>query len=80
MKTPNQNFTPNLNTQLLATRSDLALQPGLIIDQTPQAGEEVDYGYRVGVTVSGFPWPWSVTASHTLNQSLTSTHSDRSPE
>jgi beta-lactam-binding protein with PASTA domain len=52
MKTPNQNFTPNLNIQLLATRSDLALQPGLIIDQTPQAGEEVDYGYRVGVTVT----------------------------
>jgi len=42
----------NLNIQLLATRSDLPLQPGLIIDQTPQPGEEVDYGYPVGVTIS----------------------------
>src|SRR6266850_304253 len=42
----------NLNIQLLATRYDLPLQPGLIIDQTPQPGEEVDYGYPVGVTVS----------------------------
>ena len=42
----------NLNVQLLATRSDLPLQPGLIIDQTPQPGEEVDYGYPVGVTVT----------------------------
>ena len=42
----------NLNIQLLATRSDLALQPGLIIEQTPQPGEEVDYGYPVGVTIT----------------------------
>ncbi len=42
----------NLNIQLLATRSDLPLQPGLIIDQTPQPGEEVDYGYAVGVTIT----------------------------
>lgn len=42
----------NLNIQLLATRSDLPLQPGLIIDQTPQPGEEVDFGYPVGVTVT----------------------------
>ena len=42
----------NLNIQLLATRYDLSLQPGLIIDQTPQPGEEVDYGYPVGVTVT----------------------------
>lgn len=42
----------NLNIQLLATRYDLALQPGLIIDQTPQPGEEVDYGYPVGVTIT----------------------------
>jgi PASTA domain-containing protein len=38
----------NLNIQLLATRYGLPIQPGLIIDQTPQAGEEVDYGYPVG--------------------------------
>jgi len=42
----------NLNIQLLATRYDLALQPGLIIDQTPQLREEVDYGYPVGVTTT----------------------------
>ena len=42
----------NLNIQLLATRYDLPLQPGLIIDQTPQPGEEVDYGYAVGVTIT----------------------------
>jgi beta-lactam-binding protein with PASTA domain len=42
----------NLNIQLLATRCDLRLQPGLIIDQTPQPGEEVDYGYPVGVTMT----------------------------
>ena len=45
----------NLNIQLLATRNDLPLQPGLIIDQTPQPGEEVDYGYPVGVTIGPVP-------------------------
>lgn len=40
-----------LNIRLLATRYDLPLPPGLIIDQTPQAGEEVVYGYHVGVTI-----------------------------
>ncbi len=42
----------NLNIRLLATRYDLPLQPGLIIDQTPQPGEEVVYGYHVGVTIT----------------------------
>jgi len=42
----------NLNVRLLATRYDLPLQPGLIIDQTPQPGEQVDYGYPVGVTIT----------------------------
>jgi beta-lactam-binding protein with PASTA domain len=42
----------NLNIRLLATRYDLPLHPGLIIDQTPQAGEEVVYGYPVGVTIT----------------------------
>ena len=42
----------NLNIQLLATRYDLPFQPGLIIDQTPQPAEEVDYGYPVGVTIT----------------------------
>ena len=42
----------NLKIRLLATRYDSALQPGLIIDQTPVAGEEVVVGYSVGVTTS----------------------------
>lgn len=42
----------NLKIRLLATRCDLPLQPGLVIDQTPQPGEEVDRGYPVAVTVT----------------------------
>jgi len=42
----------NLKIRLLATRYDSALQPGSIIDQTPAPGEEVAFGYSVGVTVS----------------------------
>lgn len=42
----------NLNILLLATRYDLPIQPELIIDQSPQPGEEVVYGYPVGVTVT----------------------------
>ena len=42
----------NLNIRLLATRYDLPFQPGLVIDQTPQPGEEVDYGYPVCVTIT----------------------------
>jgi len=42
----------NLSFRLLATRSDLPLQPGVVIDQTPQAGENVDRGYPVSVTVT----------------------------
>ena len=42
----------NLDIRLLATRYDSALQPGLIIDQTPAPGEEVARGYSVGVTIS----------------------------
>jgi beta-lactam-binding protein with PASTA domain len=42
----------NLKIRLLATRSDSALQPGLIIDQVPAPGEEVAVGYSVGVTIS----------------------------
>jgi hypothetical protein len=55
----------NLNIRLLATRYGLPLQPGLIIDQVPQPGEEVVYGYPVGVTITkgGFPQPWSVRAA-----------------
>ena len=42
----------NLNIRLLATRYGLPLQPGLIIDQVPQPGEEVIHGYLVGVTIT----------------------------
>jgi hypothetical protein len=42
----------NLNLRLLATPYDSALQPGLIIDQSPAPGEEVAVGYSVGVTIS----------------------------
>ena len=42
----------NLNIRLLATRHDPAVQPGLIIDQTPAPGEEVIVDYSVGVTLS----------------------------
>jgi beta-lactam-binding protein with PASTA domain len=42
----------NLNIRLLLTRYDLPLEPGLIIDQVPQPGEKVVYGYPVGVTIA----------------------------
>jgi beta-lactam-binding protein with PASTA domain len=42
----------NLNIRLLATRSDLLFQSGLVIDQIPQPGEKVDRGYAVAVTVT----------------------------
>jgi beta-lactam-binding protein with PASTA domain len=42
----------NLNIRLLATRPDLALQPGVVIDQTPQAGEKADRGCPVAVTIT----------------------------
>src|SRR6185369_6740256 len=42
----------NLNIRLLATRHDPAIQPGLVIDQTPAPGEEVIVGYSVGITLN----------------------------
>jgi beta-lactam-binding protein with PASTA domain len=42
----------NLKIRLLATRHDPAIQPGLVIDQTPAPGEEVAVGYSVGITTS----------------------------
>ena len=42
----------NLNIRLLATRCDLSLEPGLVIDQNPQPGEKVDRGHPVAVTVT----------------------------
>ena len=48
----------NLNIRLLATRSDLPLQPGVVIDQTPQPGEKVDRGYPIAVTVANAAPDW----------------------
>ncbi|MEK6283540.1 MAG: PASTA domain-containing protein [Acidobacteriota bacterium] len=42
----------NLKIQVLATRSDLRLEPGIIVNQVPQPGQEVSSGYIVGVTLS----------------------------
>lgn len=42
----------NLKIQVLATRSDLRLEPGIIVNQVPQPGQQVDFGHVVGVTVS----------------------------
>ena len=42
----------NLNIRLLATRYDPAVQPGLVIDQTPAPGEEIACGYSVGITIN----------------------------
>jgi len=43
----------NLKIRVLANRHDLNLQPGLIIAQVPQAGERVDCGTVIGVTMTG---------------------------
>jgi beta-lactam-binding protein with PASTA domain len=42
----------NLHIRVLATRYDLPVDPGTIIDQVPQPGEEVVNGYPVGVTIA----------------------------
>ena len=42
----------NLKIRVLAERRDLPLEPGIIIAQTPQAGERVDFGTVIGVTMS----------------------------
>ncbi len=44
--------TSNLKIRVLAMRRNLPLPPGLIIDQNPQPGEEVVYGYPVGITIT----------------------------
>ena len=42
----------NLRIRILANRYDLPVEPGLILSQTPQAGEVVDHGTFVGVIIS----------------------------
>lgn len=47
----------NLNIRVLATRYDPSFEPGIIIGQTPQGGERVDYSTVIGVTLSAEdPW------------------------
>jgi beta-lactam-binding protein with PASTA domain len=45
----------HLNIRVLATRYDLPQQPGIIVDQSPAAGEQVNYDYVVGVTITNTP-------------------------
>ena len=47
-----------LNIRVLANRHDLPLEPGLIATQTPQAGERVDWGTVIGVTISAERPEW----------------------
>jgi len=47
----------NLNVRVLATRYDPSFEPGIIIAQTPQGGERVDYSTVIGVTLSA-EGPW----------------------
>lgn len=42
----------NLRIRILANRYDLPVDPGLVLSQTPQAGELVDHGTVVGVSIS----------------------------
>jgi hypothetical protein len=42
----------HLNIRVLAKRYDLPQQPGTIVDQCPTPGEQVDYNYAVGVTIT----------------------------
>src|SRR5689334_14619658 len=42
----------HLNIRVLATRYDLPQQPDTIVDQSPAPGEQVDYNYAVGVTIT----------------------------
>ena len=47
----------NLNIRVLATRYDPSFEPGIIIVQSPQGGERVDYSTVIGVTLSAEdPW------------------------
>ena len=42
----------HLNIRVLATRYDLPVQRGIIVDQSPAPGEQVDYNSTVGVTIA----------------------------
>ena len=44
--------TVHLNLRVLARRDDAPLDSGIIVFQTPQPGERVDYQTTVGVTIA----------------------------
>jgi hypothetical protein len=57
----------HLNIRVLATRYDLPQQPGTIVDQSPAPGEQVDYNYAVGVTITDTTLPGRRTRGLTGN-------------
>jgi hypothetical protein len=42
----------HLNVRVIATRYGLPQQPNTVVDQSPAAGEHVDYDYPVAVTIT----------------------------
>ena len=46
-----------LKMRVLATRSDQNQSTGIILDQSPLAGESVEVNHVVGVTIGGSPGP-----------------------
>jgi hypothetical protein len=42
----------HLNIRVIATRYGLPEQPNTVVDQSPAAGENVDYNYSVAVTIT----------------------------
>jgi hypothetical protein len=62
----------NLNIRIVAKDHDLQLEPGTIVTQTPQAGERVDWGTVIGVTISA-----EVLCNLTLRNSIEKTFKAR---
>jgi len=53
---------------VLANRHDLPLEPGVIATQKPQAGERVDWGTVIGVTISAERPEWMRKDYHLLQK------------
>ena len=51
-KTAETTHNSKLNIRVLAHRYDPPVEPGKVLFQTPQAGESVDCGTLVGITIS----------------------------
>ena len=62
----------HLNIRVLATRYDLPQQPGTIVDQSPAPGEQVDYNYAVGVTITDTALPGRRTRASFSSVALSS--------